>query len=431
MSIPLDRLYHYIENIAKEIRGDDIIIYRFYPHGSKKIEDLSLIRTYPNWKLWQITPQIYCNDQEPLYFELYQNINQSKTLLSTVPSFKEFPLDLPDFNLTMSPFTVYDKSIILHSEQRSKNIELYANSCFVPVYYWSHSLIAMDWFRYAQHLSFKKTAETKKFLIYNRAWSNTREYRLKFLDLLVEHQLNDQCQTSVCVMEPELNIHYTQHNFKNSNWQPTRCLENYFPKNIVNSNYSADFDYNDYNTTDVEVVLETLFDDDRIHLTEKSLRPIACNQPFILMATHGSLEYLRKYGFKTFDGIIDESYDSIEDPQQRMLAVISAMKKIVSWSESERYSNMQKIQEITNYNQQRFFGQDFHNQVISELKCNLAQGLDTIERTNTGSRFLNLRKILYQFESARSMLLDGNFQRSREDIANVVKIAKQYQLKNL
>jgi hypothetical protein len=33
MSIPLDRLYHYIENIAKEIRGDDVLIYRFYPHG--------------------------------------------------------------------------------------------------------------------------------------------------------------------------------------------------------------------------------------------------------------------------------------------------------------------------------------------------------------------------------------------------------------
>jgi hypothetical protein len=431
MSIPLDRLYHYIENIAKEIRGDDIIIYRFYPHGSKKIEDLSLIRTFTDWKPWQLTPQIYCNDQEPLFFELYQNINRSKTLLSTVTTLKEFPSNLPDYNLTMSPFTVYDKSIILHSEQRSQNVELYANSCFVPVYYWSHSLIALDWFRYAQHLSFKKTESTKKFLIYNRAWSNTREYRLKFLDLLVDQQLNEQCQTSLCAIEPELDIHYTRHNFKNPNWQPMHCLENYFPANTVNSHYSADFDYNDYNTTDFEVVLETLFDDNRIHLTEKSLRPIACRQPFILMATHGSLEYLKSYGFKTFDGIIDESYDSIGDPQQRMLAVISAMKKIAFWTPDEQYNNMKKIQEITDYNQQHFFSKEFYNQVVQELKYNLSHGLDVIERTNTGSRFLNLRKLLSQYEPARHTLVTGNSRRSRKDIIDVVRIAKQYQLKNL
>ena len=430
MSIPLDRLYHYIESVAQEVYGNTII-YRFYPHGSKKIEDLSLIRPFTDWKSWQLTPQIYCNDQEPLFFEWYQNINRFKTLLSTVTTFKEFPFDLPDCNLTISPFTVYDKSIILHSEQRSQNVELYANSCFVPVYYWSHSLIALDWFRYAQHANFDKSSTTKKFLIYNRAWSNTREYRLKFLDLLVDHQLEDQCQTSVCPVEPELKIHYNQHDFKNVQWKPTHLLENYFSTKNIESYYSANFDDTDYTNTDVEVVLETLFDDDRIQLTEKSLRPIACNQPFILMATHGSLEYLKSYGFKTFSKIIDENYDSIKDPQQRMLAVISAMKKITQWTDQERCINMQQLQEIANYNQQRFFGQDFHNQIIEELKHNLEQGLNTIERTNTGSRFLNLRKILYQYKPARSMMLDSDDRRSRKDIVDVVRIAKQYQLKNL
>ena len=430
MSIPLDRLYHYIENIAKEVRGDDVIIYRFYPHGSKKIEDLTLIKLLP-WIKWQTAPQIYCNDQEPLYFELYQNIDRAKTLLSTVPDISDCNINLPDFNLTKSPFTIYDKSIILHSEQQSHEVEKYANSCFVPVYYWSHSLIARDWFRYAQHTNFTKSTSTKNFLIYNRAWSNTREYRLKFLDLLVDHQLDDRCQTSLCPIEPELQIHYNQYNFKNNQWKPTHVLENYFPIKTVDSHYSADFDSDDYKGTDVEVVLETLFDDNRIHLTEKSLRPIACGQPFILMSTHGSLEYLRSYGFKTFTDIIDESYDSIQDPQQRMLAVIFAMKKIASWSEQERIVNVQQLQKIASYNQQHFFSQDFHNRVTNELKYNLAQGFDTIERTNTGSRFFNLRKTLYQYEPARSILLSGDSRRSRKDIANIVKIAKNYQHKDL
>ncbi len=431
MSIPLDRLYHYIENIAKEIRGDDVIIYRFYPHGSKKIEDLSLINFNLDWKTWQTTPQIYCNDQEPLSFELYQNIDKSKTMFSFAPDFKECKLTLPDFNLTMSPFTVYDKSILLHSEKRSVNVDLYANSYFVPVYYWSHALIALDWFRYAQYENFKKIPTTKKFLIYNRAWSNTREYRLKFLDSLIHNQLTEHCHTSVRAIEPELDIHYTNYNFKNISWQPTYQLENYFPENTADSHFSADFEANDYNSTEVEIVLETLFDDDRIHLTEKTLRPIACGQPFILMATHGSLAYLKNYGFKTFSEIFDESYDQIQDPQERMLAVISIMKQIISWDSKEQHINTNKLQEITNHNQQHFFSKKFQEHIISELTYNLSQGLNTIECFNTGTRFLNLRKILYQYEPGRPALLQPNSCRSRADIAEVIKIAKNYQSKSL
>ena len=43
MSIPLDRLYHYIHDVAEQVRGDYVLIYRFWPHGSKNIEDLSVL----------------------------------------------------------------------------------------------------------------------------------------------------------------------------------------------------------------------------------------------------------------------------------------------------------------------------------------------------------------------------------------------------
>jgi hypothetical protein len=72
MSIPLDRLYHYIESVACKVRNGNTIIYRFYPHGSKKIENLMPLQTYPV-KSYVLDPEIYCNDQEPLNFEMYQN----------------------------------------------------------------------------------------------------------------------------------------------------------------------------------------------------------------------------------------------------------------------------------------------------------------------------------------------------------------------
>ena len=49
MNIPLDRLYHYIANIAQEIYSDRIVIYRFWPHGSKNINDLNNLYSTDGW----------------------------------------------------------------------------------------------------------------------------------------------------------------------------------------------------------------------------------------------------------------------------------------------------------------------------------------------------------------------------------------------
>jgi hypothetical protein len=48
------------------------------------------------------------------------------------------------------------------------------------------------------------------------------------------------------------------------------------------------------------------------------------------MSTAGSLAYLRQYGFETFSGLIDESYDQITNPRQRLQAVIAEMSRISS-----------------------------------------------------------------------------------------------------
>jgi len=422
MSIPLDRLYHYIENIAKEVRGDDVIIYRFYPHGSKKIEDLNPTHFVTPTNRF-ILPSIYCNDQEPLNYDFYDNqitLISGDNPVDFIPQVKRANIPILFSNLRRRYNDIYDQALVLHSEQRSADAERYKQNQFIPVYYWSHALIALDWFRYAQHHVFQKTKKSKTFLIYNRAWAGTREYRLKFADLLIEHNLIDYCQTSVGINDGD--IHYTTHRYTNTQWKPTHCLEHYFESNNTTSCYSADFDVEDYNCTDFEVVLETLFDDQRLHLTEKSLRPIACGHPFILCATHGSLQYLRAYGFKTFGDVIDESYDNIEDPYQRMMAVIRVMKSIADWSESQRNLNIQKIQEIVSYNRQHFFSNEFFNLVVDELKNNLSQAFVELETTNTSKNFIDLRKQLAQNLENRAVLT----KKGNKDKHRVLRLARKY-----
>jgi hypothetical protein len=322
MSIPLDRLYHYIESLAKEVHGN-ALIYRFFPHGSKNTDDLSCIREMSTLEEMVYYPHLICYDQEPLNYNLYKN-----TPIRVKHEIFEFTKNidmLPKRNLWVKVGSIYDHCLLLHSERRSPEVEIYQQNQFVPVYYWSHAIIARDWFRYARYVDFTKDIK-KTFLIYNRAWSGTREYRLKFIDMLVENNLLDHCKTTFNPYDENQN--YNDHVFVNPVWKPINQLENYLDPTTATSNSSADFEVIDYNSTDFEIVLETLFDDQRQQLTEKILRPIACKQPFILASTSGSLEYLRSYGFQTFGEIIDESYDTIQDPVKRMQSIVNTMKDI-------------------------------------------------------------------------------------------------------
>ena len=412
MSIPLDRLYHYIENVAKSVCEDDVIIYRFYPHGSKKLEDLSSFRLYDVKQRYTNLP-VYCNDQEPLQYEFYQNEFKTLQKQSSFGSLiNQYNLFIPK-NLEIHG-SIYDRSVLLHSEKRSHNLTLYQNNGYVPAYYWSHAIISRDWFRFAEHIKQNKKV-SRTFLIYNRAWSGTREYRLRFAELLILMDLQNYCQTTVNPIEPELDIHYKNHNFKNLIWRPQTVLENYFSVSDAHSSYSANFNIEDYETTDVEIVLETLFDDDRLHLTEKILRPIACGQPFILASTPGSLEYLRSYGFKTFENIWDESYDQEQDPQERMRMIADLMKSIASWPEDVREYNMVKAQSIADFNKQYFFSKEFFNIVVGELQNNLNHALLELKKTNTGSAWINRRKELSKYAELKKFLLPNSNLISNQD----------------
>jgi hypothetical protein len=283
-----------------------------------------------------------------------------------------------------SKLSTCDKILILHSEKRSAQLQTYQDNGYVGVYWWSHAVIAADWFRYASvdpKLTVNFDHVQRDFLIYNRAWSGTREYRLTFMHDLAQQQLQSHCLTSFA--EWDNGDHYMDHEFTNTGLAVDLSgLAQYFPANTHDSDASADYNNNDYHVTAIEVVLETLFDDSRLHLTEKTLRPIACGRPFILMATHGSLQYLRDYGFKTFDGLIDETYDTISDPSARSQAVVAEMSRIAALSKTEKFSLWQQIYEIAAYNQRLFFSQSWQQSIHQEFTANLSRAVGILDQYN-------------------------------------------------
>lgn len=363
MSVPAHNLYDFVH---QALENRYWLMY-FYPWGSRDIsniidyqssmEQINSNRGIPfekqsirKWwpfdsvtitgvKAWQ--PTILCYDQEPLNYDLYTD----DVITSTVNLNKQNNIYIPDNNLRNAhPTSWHKKWILLHSELNSLEVKKYeATEKFATAYWWSHGLISRDWYRYAEYdraLSTQNISKDK-FLVYCRGLDGSRQYRLTFLEMLNRFNLLKYCNL-------------TNH------------------QRAIPSTASAEYDSNDFTSSDISVVLETIFESSRIHLTEKTLRPIACGHPFILAAGPGSLEYLKTYGFQSFSPWIDESYDLISDPNERLLKISKEMERIASLDAAQYQTLICECQSIAQYNKQLFFSNKFLNQVTNEMITNVS-----------------------------------------------------------
>ena len=347
------------------------------PHGSRKVADCKLLYDVDSTEFKTATiPRMICHDQESLNFEDFQTFSVLVPLPHTVwPVLSKITQQLP---------YVYDQILLLHSEKNSQDLDWFEQHGSVGVYWWSHAVIARDWFRYAAvdpALSVQ-TQPKVDFLIYNRAWSGLREYRLKFTEMIVDNDLIGCCKMTFNPVDQDQ--HYQQHQFKNHNFQTTKTdLETCFSPTTVDASASADYQSDDYAISWIEVVLETVFDDVKWHLTEKIFRPMACNKPFILASTPGSLRYLQSYGFRTFNDCWDESYDTVDNPVDRLQKIVELMKSLTKLTANEKQVLQLKIQTICEHNHKHFFSQEFFDQVVNEYQTNLACAIDKIKSSST------------------------------------------------
>ena len=386
MYIPLDNLYEWIEGLLPW----PAIVYRFYPPGQKCITNLTMLRPYSDFDCdfdLHVLPEIICHDQEPLFFHLYENhdVHTMKAIVWSKDTSEE-KLCSDNLRAACNQVSIYDNVLLIHSEKNSKDLDKYQQQGYIGVHYWAHAVIARDWFRFAEFdvkLN-QKLKFNKLFLIYNRDWTGTREYRLKFCQLLLANKLLPDCQTSVMKTN-----NMQQYQFQNQVMKPDNFeFLNYLDANTTSASASASYNASDMVSTAISVVLETIFDDSRIHLTEKTLKPIACGHPFILAAGPGSLDYIKSYGFKTFAPWINESYDCESNSVLRMEKIISSMKELQCLPADRLQKTLNEIFKIAQFNTNWFFSKQFTNLVKNELEVNLATALQQVQKTQ-GKRYLN------------------------------------------
>lgn len=178
-------------------------------------------------------------------------------------------------------------------------------------------------------------------------------------------------------------------------------------------------------------MLETLFDDDRLHLTEKILRPIACGKPFILASTHGALEYLRSYGFRTFGDVIDESYDLETDSLQRMNKIILTMQHIQQLEPAQQKELGRQLDSIVKFNKQRFFSEDFAQQLKKEFLQNYRHAKHRCDQHRKGHNWRTFRKIASRTPELKQELLSFNSVYTKQSLIETLAECHRLQVQPL
>jgi hypothetical protein len=125
-----------------------------------------------------------------------------------------------------------------------------------------------------------------------------------------------------------------------------------------------------YIDTYFSIVTETVFFGTDSFRTEKIWKPIIMGHPWICAANDGFYTDLRNMGFRTFEHIIDESFDQIADPQLRIERISAIIKEICNNNMSEF---LDKSRSICKYNQQHMLEcfpkiKQFPQQFIKFLK---------------------------------------------------------------
>jgi hypothetical protein len=112
---------------------------------------------------------------------------------------------------------------------------------------------------------------------------------------------------------------------------------------------SSAIPYSVYNQSYYSVVSETVYFNTYSFFTEKIAKPILAKRPFVIFSGQHYLKNLKQLGFKTFDNVIDESYDNISDVKQRMKKVWEQVEYLTTQDPFEIYQQTQEIRDH-NYN---------------------------------------------------------------------------------
>jgi hypothetical protein len=319
---------------------------------------------------------IFLHDQEPIHLDLHK------------PLFDEVVSRNQDIGYIMHPrgqFAIPNKCGAVITSELGENMEQLCNMYdWQGHYYFYHGWACLDWYRgYDRSFLIPRARDrqpTQTFMSPNRIIGGRRDHRVLFLykvfKLGLEH--NHISAPKICpqeqidilevakrysayypdIMEVLLNAQLPRTFVGEQTQEMTSCW-------LTNFHEAAD--------SMIYVPTETVYFGRRLHITEKTFKAIALEMPFVLIAPAGSLEYIRRYGFKTFSSVWDESYDQESNDFERLNRATKLLKSIDDLSMAEKQQLWRHCIPIVEHNYNHFYRGGLADVLWPEL-INMMQG---------------------------------------------------------
>lgn len=318
---------HFEWKHINNIKNDEINLFVIEPNH----EDISLI-----------TENVFGNISK----ESIKKINDNSMKLVFYYAYESFPLQQCNFmdiikrSLIQSDINFDNFYFIFGDLNIKQNYEHYLSyhDEHFPLNYnniltFEHFLFEQTWYYkvgYSKCNNFDKNKIKKHFLCFNGA---ARKQRKALITKLFRNDLEKYGYVSL-LNKFDTNLY---HNEWLNNDDMKFFIEN--KDNILEDRYldyddyfdeshNRDADVNLYKKSFVNIVTETLPAEPSFFITEKTIKPIANMQPFIVLGKPYTLSHLRNLGFYTFPELFNESYDNEQDNMKRFYMVFDEIKKL-------------------------------------------------------------------------------------------------------
>lgn len=219
-------------------------------------------------------------------------------------------------------------------------------------------------FRFISSLPYTVKIKSKKFLCFNKV---PRFHRIELLENMFKQDLVDSSYysfdkllnydyrlTAEKIQEKYPHIHQNLHRLP---------LELNMYKDWHNPTTPTEYDLKYYENSYFSLVTETKFhhQDAEKHeqyktqdtwISEKGFKPIAFKHPFIVLASCNYLKALQELGYKTFHPYINETYDTINNDEDRFKMIVSEVIRLCNQTDDEWLAWQASIKEIVEFNNQ-------------------------------------------------------------------------------
>jgi hypothetical protein len=251
---------------------------------------------------------------------------------------------------------IYNLCKFITSNLNINNTETFSFHFFIEQYFKNKNIIFnkktdLGYFSEEIKVDELNIFRNKKFLSFNKTIEKQHRYSL-FHDYLT----NDFSDSYFSFLELE-------NNFCKPYQSNLYEFDFYLKKIPIELDTNGSFNFRTHNTfkkdlfldSCIHLVTETSFHHNELFISEKIMKPILNYQPFIVLGPAYYLKELKKFGFKTFSDLWDESYDEIQNPSDRYFKLSELILHLNKKSIDELNKLYQELKEICIFNRNHFY----------------------------------------------------------------------------